>query len=154
MSSEIPAQTEAGAPAPAPVKAAGGNKKIIIAVVVVVVIVVAVMAAMLLMGNGIEGTWTFESIEVFDADGNLDEDATALAELGMGMADGYQMELKSDGTYVTEGETGTWETDGDTLIIDGEIMGTYSVSGDTLSIEMEGDGVFITGSIVMNFERA
>jgi hypothetical protein len=157
----VPEQNTPAEPA-APAKS-GGGKGMIIAIAVIAVVAIVVIAFMF-MGGGVEGKWTIESAEIYDADGTLNQTETDSYNSD---DSGQWIEFKSDGTIasgnatdtddsgdtweVSDGEltitstyvdfdtnttTGniTWNNETDTITFD------YSVSGNTLTLELEMDG--------------
>ncbi|MCK5397405.1 MAG: hypothetical protein KAJ33_04070 [Thermoplasmata archaeon] len=169
MGSETEAQTPPAEPAPAAPAKSGGGKGIIIAVAVIAVVAIVVIAFMFMGVGGIEGKWTMDSAEIYDADGTLNQTATDFYNAMDD--DDHWMEFKSDGTAETGNATdtnddaATWETsDGELSVtttsieVNSEYNSTtgnttwnnetvtdtitfdYSVSGNTLTLEYEIEG--------------
>ncbi|MCK4758378.1 MAG: hypothetical protein KAS67_07995 [Thermoplasmata archaeon] len=166
-----PAQEAEPAPpaeaAAAPAK--GGGSGLIIAIVVIAVVAVVVIAFTFMGGGSIEGKWTFESVEVLNADGTVNQTITdAFNEDN----DEPWMEFKSDSTALMGNATSTndmdatWDTNDGKLTITSTYIDvnsdynvttgnitwnnetvtdtqtyTYSISGSTLTLEFVDEGM-------------
>ena len=175
MGSEAEVQSEPAPEAPTPVMEdvpasatkSGGGKGPLIAIAVIAVVAIVIVAFVFMGSGSVEGKWTFDEVEVYDADGTLNQTASDAFEASQ--SDAY-IEFKADGTvemgdstgsddggtYVAEdGEltiTSTYElehstynsttgnTTWDNETVTDTMEYTYSVSGSTMTLEFEIDG--------------